>query len=211
MRRSLGITEPIWADLPEEQRTSWKFFSRFVALVGTWFIAKTGYAYVDWVIWALTLAFLAIVIETQRSYSKLKPQYRKRCTRIAVFLGFWGVVIYGAVLFAEVSIASAAPIFSTEVMSTLNQGTITFVTAIMVVMFLVAFRFAVLRVITQLHLEETIFLLRDGLRQLLVHKQPKANSFPMFACMELTALLVCLMYASFVADLVKMTINVVRL
>lgn len=212
MRRCLGITEPCWTSLSEEQRTSWKYFSRFLALIGALFVTKTGTAYIDWTIGAFTAAFLMIVIETQRSYSKLKPMYRKRCIRIAISLGSWSVAVFGAALFAHASIASAATVFSSDVLPALNHGSDPAVKVITVAMFLVAFPVAVLRSLRQLRVEELIYHLpHRGLKQLLVFKQPKATSFPVFAYMELVTLLVCLMYASSVANLVKVTMSLVRL
>lgn len=212
MRKCLGITEPYWSSLSEEHRTSWKYFSRFVALIGALFVTKTGNGYIDWTIGAFTAAFLVLVIETQRSYSKLKPLYRKRCIRIVISLGSWGVAVFGAAIFAHASIASAATVFSSDVMPALNSGSDSLVKVLTFAIFLVAFPVAVLRSFRQLRFEELIYHLpRNGLKQLLVFKQPKAMSFPMFAYMELAALLVCLVYASSVADLVKTTMSIVRL
>ena len=212
MRKCLGITEPCWSSLTEEHRTSWKYFSRSVALVGAWFVTKTGVTYIDWTIAAFTAAFLMLVIETQRSYSKLKPLYRKRCIRIAISLGSWGVAVFGVAIFSHASIAAAATVFSSDVMPGLNSNSDPLVKVLTFGAFLVAFPVAVLRSLRELRIEEVIYHLpRNGLKKLLVFKQPKATSFPMFAHMELSTLMVSLMYASSVADLVKTTMSIGRL
>lgn len=209
MRKCLGVTEPCWSSLSEEHRTSWKYFSRSIALIGALFVTKTGNIYIDWTIAAFTAAFLMIVIETQRSYSKLKPLYRRRCIRIAISLGSCGVAVFGAAIFAHASIAAAATVFSSEVMPALNSNSAPLVKILTFGIFFVTFPIAVLRSLRQLRFEELIYHLpRNGLKQLLVYKQPKATSFPMFAHMELSALLVCLVYASSVADLVKTTMSI---
>ncbi|MGV8900308.1 MAG: hypothetical protein ACOH2B_13840 [Burkholderiaceae bacterium] len=198
--------------LSEEHRTNWKYFSRFIAFIGAIFATKTGNLYIDSIIVAFTAAFLVIVIETQRTYSKLKPSYRKRCIRIAMSLGSWGVAVFGAAIFAHASIASAASVFSSEVMPALNNGSDPLVKLLTFAVFLVAFPVAVLRSFRELCFEELIYRLpRNGLKQLLVYKRPKAMSFPMFAYMEMSALLVCLVYASSVAELVNTTMTIVRL
>lgn len=212
MRKCLGVTEPCWSSLSEEHRTSWKYFSRSVALVGAWFVTKTGVPYIDWTIAAITATFLMLVIETQRSYSKLKPLYRKRCIRIAIFLGSWSLAVFGAAVFAHASIAAAATVFSSDVMPTLNSNSDPLVKVLTFGVFLVAFPVAVLRSLRELRIEEVIYHLpRSGLKMLLIFKQPKATSFPMFAHMELSALAVCLVYASSVADLVSTIMSVGRL
>lgn len=212
MRKCLGVTEPCWSSLSEEHRTSWKYFSRSIALIGALFVTKTGNIYIDWTIAAFTAVFLMIVIETQRSYSKLKPLYRKRCIRIAISLGSWGIAVFGAAIFAHASIAAAATVFASEVIPALSSNTAPHVKILMFGMFCVALPVAVLRSIRQLRFEELIYHLpRHGLKQLLVFKKPKATTFPMFAHMELSALVVCLVYASSVADLVKTTMSISRL
>lgn len=208
MRKCQGITEPCWSSLSEDQRVSWKYFSRIVAVVGAFFVTKTGSPYVDWPLVALTAIFLVIVIETQRSYSRLSPKFRKRSVRIAIFLGSWGITILGVAMFSQVGLVSAATVLSNEVLPSLHKSTDPLVQAIMVGGFLVAVPIALIRSFRQLHFEELIYTLpRNGLKRLLVFKQPKATSFPVFAYMELSTLLVCLVYASSVAEIAKVAMT----
>ncbi|WP_148280239.1 hypothetical protein [Rubrivivax gelatinosus] len=187
--------------MSEDKRFSWKVLSRAVALVGAFFVTKTGVAYFDWALTVVTAFFLLIFIESQRSYSKLPPVYRKRSVRIAVVLGSWGVTLLGLAFFLQVALVSSASVFSKNVVPGLDKSA-SLLQALSVVLFLVAVPFAVIRVFRNLQFEELIYQLpRQGLKQLLVFKEPKVTSFAQFAFLELSILLVCLLYASSVANI----------
>lgn len=211
MLKCQGITEPCWSSLSEDHRVSWKYFSRVVAITGALFVTKTGSPYIDWSLGALTAIFLVIVIETQRSYSRLSPRFRKHSVRVAISLGSWGVAVLGVALFSQVGLVSAATVLSNEVLPTLNGSSSPLTRAIMVCAFLVAVPIALIRSFRQLRFEELIYTLpRNGLIRLLVFKKTKAASFPLFAYMELSALLACLMYASSVAEIAKAVMNLFK-
>ena len=204
MRKCQGITESCWSSLTEDHRVSWKYFCRIVAIIGTFFVTKTGNPYIDWPLVVLTAIFLVIVIETQRSYSRLSPQFRKRSVRVAIFLGSWGITVLGIAVFSQVGLVSAATVLSNEVLPSLNKSSDPLVQIIMVGAFIVAVPIALIRSVRQLRVEELIYTLpRNGLKRLLVFKQLKATSFPLFAYMELSALLFCLIYSSSVAEIAK--------
>lgn len=208
MSKCQGITESCWSSLCEDHRVSWKYFSRIVAVIGAFFVTKTGNPYIDWPLVALTAIFLVIVIETQRSYSRLSPTFRKRSVRVAISLGSWCVTVLGIAVFSQVGLISAATALSNEVLPSLNRSTNSLAQVIMGGTFLIAVPIALIRSFRQLRVEELIYTLpRNGLRQLLVFKQPKAVSFPAFAYMELSALLVCLVYASSVAEIAKIVMS----
>ena len=57
MKKCLGLTEFVWATLGEEKRIAWKYFARVVALVGAFFVAKTGNIYFDTALGAMTALF----------------------------------------------------------------------------------------------------------------------------------------------------------
>lgn len=211
MRKCQGITEPCWSSLSEDQRVSWKYFSRIVAIIGAFFVAKTGNPYIDWSLVALTAIFLVIVIETQRSYSRLSPIFRKRSVRVAISLGSWGITVLGIAMFSQVSLISATAVLSNEILPSLNRSSNSLTQAIIVGTFLVAVPIAMIRSFRQLRFEELIYTLpRNGLKQLLILKQPKATSFPLFAYMELSALLACLVYASSVAEIAKVVMSLFK-
>jgi len=211
MRKCQGITEPCWASLSEDHRVSWKYFSRIVAIIGAFFVTKTGNPYIDWSLVAITAIFLVIVIETQRSYSRLSLKFRKRSVRVAISLGSWGITVLGIAMFSQAGLVSAATVLSNEVIPSLNRSSDLLAQVIIVGTFLVAVPIALIRSFRQLRFEELIYTLpRNGLKQLLVFKQPKATSFPLFACMELSALLVCLVYASSVAEIAKVVMSLFK-
>jgi hypothetical protein len=211
MRSCYGITELCWSSLSEDHRVSWKYFSRVVAILGALIVAKTGNLYIDWLIGTFTAIFLVIVIETQRSYSRLSPKFRKSCVRIAVSLGSCGVAVLGIAMFAQIGLVSAGTVLSNEVLPSLNRSANPLTKIIMVSAFLVAAPIALIRTFRQLRFEELIYTLpRNGLIKLLVYKQPKATTFPEFAYMELSVLLACLVYASSVAEIAKVLMNIFK-
>jgi len=160
---------------------------------------------------ALTAIFLVIVIETQRSYSRLSPKFRKRSVRVAISLGSWGVTVVGVAIFSEAGLVSATTVLSNEVLPLLNRSSNPLAQVIIVGAFLVAVPVALIRSFRQLRFEELIYTLpRNGLKQLLIFKQPKATSFPLFAYMELSATLVCLVYASSVAEIAKVVMSLFK-
>ncbi len=214
MRKCLGLTESVWTTLPEDKRISWKYFARVVAIVGAFLVTKTGNAYFDTMLSMITALFFMIVIETQRSYSKLRPSFRKRNIRIAIALGSWGVTILGVAIFSQAFALAAATVLSSDVFFAFNHSASALkqaVQAVTLLVFLIALLVAVVHTFRQLNVEELVYKLpRDGLKQLLVHKQPKATSFELFACMELSVLVACLMYASSVAEVANVFLRLVR-
>jgi hypothetical protein len=87
MSKCQGITEPCWVSLTEDQRIKWKYFSRLVALIGALFVTKTGNAYFDWLLMAITSIFFIAVIESQRSYSRLTTQAQHQICHRSWLLG----------------------------------------------------------------------------------------------------------------------------
>lgn len=204
MNKNIGITESFWSALPEDKRLAWKYFSRAIALSGSFFITKTGNAYIDWILLTITAIFLLIVVETQRSYSRLSPQLRKQSIRVAIFLGSWSIAVFGMAIFVQASLASMVVVFTSEITPVLNHGTSLFIKIVFTSAFLLAVPLALIRTFRQLGFEELIYHLpRKGLKQLLILKQPKATTFGLFAHMELSVLIVCLVYASSVANILK--------
>ncbi|MGN6828934.1 hypothetical protein [Paucibacter sp. M5-1] len=204
MKKLQGITESIWAGLPEDNRVSWKMLSRLVALVGAFFVHKTGVTILDWVIGAMTAGLLLIFIESQRSYTKLSPKYRKRVVRVGVALGTSSIVLLGLAYFLQAGLIAAAPVFSNSVLPGLDTTSPTLEQALPALLFLVAVPLALVRVFRHLQFEDLIYQMpKRGLTKLLVRKQPKAQSFSQFALIELTAMLFCLLYASTLAELLS--------
>lgn len=106
MNKSYGTTQFAWESLKEDQRLSWKIFSRGVAILASFFVTKTGNTYFDWPLTIITAFFLLTIIETQRAYTKLSPRYRKLFIRIAITLGSWGIAILGAAWFSQASLVA---------------------------------------------------------------------------------------------------------
>jgi len=211
MRKCQGITEPCWSALTEDHRVLWKYISRIVALICAWFVTKTGNPYIDWSLVAVTSIFLMIVIETQRSYSRLSPKLRKSSVRVAISLGSWAITVLGIAIFSQTGLVSFATVLSNEVLPSLNKISDPLAQVVTVGGCLAAAPMTLIRVFRKLRFEELIYTLpHNGLKQLLVFKQPKATSFPLFAHMELSALLVCLVYASSVAEIAKVVMSLFK-
>ncbi len=202
MKRSSGLTEEVWASLSEDCCLLWKYFSRAVVALGAFFVVKTGNVTFDWILGMVTTTFLVIVVETQRSYSKLKPALRKGSLRVAITLGTSGIAILGLAIFMQAGLAASVEVWLSDVGPHLSNTRSTLIKIALPIIFLLALLVAMIRVFRELHIAELIFYLpRQWLIQLLIHKKPKATSFLEFAYIELFALFACLGYASSVASI----------
>lgn len=204
MRRCVGLTEFVWASLPEERKILWKYFFRCVSIAGAFFVTKTENIYFDLFLGFFTAAFLIIVIETQRSYSRLSPNFRKKNIRIAIFLGSWGVATLGFAFFLQAAFTATITVFYSDVLPAFYRSQNELTPIVTFLVFLVAAPIACIRIFRQLNFKEFIYTNpRNGLKKLLIYKNPKATSFFMFAYMELFTLIVCLIYSSSVAVITK--------
>lgn len=200
MRRCLGITEPFWTTLSEDQRIIWKFSSRAIGIALALLVVKTGRPYLDWCIATVTAIFFMIAIETQRSYSKLNPRLRKACIRVIIFMGTWGIAVLGIAYFSQAVLLACAQVFANEISPNIGPDGSRPSAYILVLAFLFAMPVAIIRVFRQLRITELIYHLpRQGLKNLFMHRLHKATSFSTFAHAELVLMLICLMYASVVA------------
>nr|WP_315231226.1 hypothetical protein [uncultured Albidiferax sp.] len=212
MHKSVGLTEIVWSSLSEDQRLAWKYFSRAIAAIGAFFVVKTGNIYFDWALGIATTTFLVIAVETQRSYSKLRPRFRKGSIRVAMALGTWGVSLLGSAMFMQAGLAASATVFSSDVGPHLSSTRSSLSQIVLLVAFVVAVPVAMINVFRQLRIAELIFHLpRQGLKQLFVRREPKVVTFPQFAHMELSVLAACLIYASSVASIYNVVSEVVQL
>jgi hypothetical protein len=208
--RITGITEPCWAVLPEDKRFFWKFFSRGISLVAACFISKTHHVIIDWSLTALTALFLLLVIETQRSYSRFSPRLRKNCVRGAIAMGSGAVAIFGVALIAQVGAGVILGAFNDMLINGLPRQANDFTRVMTLAIFVIASSVAVMRVTRQIGFEELIYHLpRNSLKKVFIYDRPKATSFPMFACIELSVLVVTFLYASSVADLARTFVQLI--
>lgn len=205
MGKCQGITEQYWKDeVNEDERLFWKAFCRLLSLVTAVAVYKTGIVWFDWTLGALTAVFAFIIIETQRSYSKLSPRLRRRCVRSAIFLGSWGIAALGIVYFAENSVLAMADIFAHSVIPGLSRSREPWTPYLMLSLFLIAAPIGVMRVLRRLGIEHVIYHRpRAGLKRLLLHKYPRVTSFQEFAHVELAVIFASLIYASAFAAVAK--------
>jgi hypothetical protein len=213
--KNFGLTESIWSNLSEDKKFKWKFISRLIALIGALFVSKTGSVYFDSFLTIATALFLFIVIESQRTYSRLPSKYRKASIRTAIFLGSWGITLLGltyflqAVLFAFSSILSEAIPY--ELLRINSPISLVAILTILLTASLIIFK-EIIRIFRTLQLEEAFYYLpKKGLKQLLIKRTPKATSFAQFAFLELSALLFCLFYVSTFSELVKVFISIINI
>jgi hypothetical protein len=204
MNRSHGVTELCWSSLTEDQRLLWKYFSRGLAIAGAFFVSKTGSYIFDWFLLAITTVFMMLVIETQRTYTRLSPSLRKRSVRVAIGLGSWSIVALGAAIFVQAGFIAVASVLVADVLPLLQSNTNPIASLIIVCTFGCAAIAALFITFRQLRIEELIYHLpRHGLKELLIRKRFRATSFPMFAVIELWALFICMAYASSIANIAK--------
>lgn len=204
MTKCTGLTETIWTKLPEEKKLFWRYFARFAGFIGGYFVLKTGNFYFDLILGLLTTLFLIIVIETQRSYSKISPAIRKKSLRVAIKLGSSGILVLGIAFFFQEFLLATASVWIRDVSPALKNGVSVLVQITVLLCFVAAIPLALVRFIRELNVRELIydFPLR-GMKQLLVYKGKKADSFQLFVVLELSALVICLLYASAVAIVAK--------
>ena len=204
MKRCYGMTEPFWSTLSEDRRLIWKYASRGIGLLLALLVVKTGNAGFDWSLSALTAIFLMIAIETQRSYSRYSPRWRKANIRLLIFLGRWGIAFIGIAYFSQAAFIAGVKVFADDVGPALSRHHHVLFPFVVLSMFAIATPVAVIRTVRQLGIEQLIYHLpQQGLKNLFIRKPYKATSFATFACIELALLAVCLMYASTVAMLAK--------
>jgi hypothetical protein len=207
----MGVTENVWGSLSEDKRQSWKHLTRIIGIVGALLVVKTGNIYFDGALALLTGVFLVIVIETQRTFSKISPRYRKRRIRVAVAIGKWGAAVLGIAIFSQAVLGATATVLSEEILPAVTQSRHQLTQVIILAATLVAVPLASYRVYRDLNIRKIVYEApRDGLKQILVHRQPQATSFEVFALLELSALLVCLIFASSVAEIANMFIAIFR-
>lgn len=212
MNKSYGATQFAWESLKEDQRLSWKIFSRGVAILASFFVTKTGNTYFDWTLTIITAFFLLTIIETQRAYTKLSPRYRKLFIRIAITLGSWGIAILGAAWFSQASLVAMAKTFSNSVMPQISHSTNISAQIFISMACLLTLPIATIRAYRQMNVEKVIYHLpKNGLKQLFIYKKFKATSFTIFACFELSTLLICFIYACSVANVGRVLIDIVTI
>lgn len=211
MKRSQGITQAFWESLSEDRKLAWKYTSRMIGLLLASLVTKTGNAYIDWVLPALTAIFFMIAIETQRSYSKLSPRLRKANVRVLVFMGSWGIALAGIVYFSQAAFIASVQVFFEQVRPALDRGRPAVPSYVMPILFALAAPVAIIRVLRQLGVEQLIYHLpRHGLKEFFIRRRFRVTSFAMFAHVELSLLMVCLIYASVVAELAKSLVLIVN-
>jgi hypothetical protein len=203
-----GITEDFWNSFSEDGRLYWKIFSRCVALFATVLISKTGVASLDWALafWAAFGSML--VIESQRSYSRYSPKLRKRVVRAVVVLGTWSVALLGVAVFLQASVVAVGQVFLSEISPLLSVAkSKVFIAAICVASAIAVYR-ALKDVFQRLEIKRLIFdMPNQGLRWLLVKRPWKAVALPFFIYFEFVTLVVCYLFVSTFADVLKIFID----
>jgi|GEM_PF-6525031 len=208
MKKIVGITEPYWGELSEDRRLYWKYCSRAVAIASSFFITKTAIDYFDWILTALTAAFLIIIIETQRSYSKFSPKLRKASLRVGIALGSSGVTLLGAAFFVHAALIATFSVYINQVSVDMQHAQYAHTKYLTIVIFLMAAPIAIIRVARQLDIEEIIYRLPlRNLFKFLVRRPYKATTLAQFAYFEIMLLIVCCIYASAVATVAKIYLS----
>lgn len=197
MAKCRGITESLWGKLSEDERFYWKSLCRAVGVIAILFVPKASNSYFDWVFSVLTAVFAFIVIETQRSYSKFSPRLRRANVRVAITIGSWGIAVVGMAFFAQVGVVSIADTFVQKVAPRLRHSGHPLTPYLLLSAFAVAVPVATMRVLRETQFEQLIYHLpRKGLKNLFMHKYPRAGTFLEFAQFELSIILGCFVYST---------------
>ncbi|MHA6845242.1 hypothetical protein [Ralstonia syzygii] len=211
MTSKQGITEKYWGTLAEDGRLAWKLLARALSLLGAWFVTKTGWAQFDWTVSAFTAVLPMMVIESQRSYRRFSPRVRKLTIRAIIFLGSWGVAFLGMAYIVQAALLAMTSVFQQEVLRGFGGNRSREYAILMISIFFISSMLAVIKVVRHLKFEELILHLpRERLADLLVRKKFVASNFYLFACFEVSVLLVAFMYASTAAGLAIHFIKLLR-
>ncbi|RMQ96173.1 hypothetical protein ALP94_02590 [Pseudomonas savastanoi pv. glycinea] len=201
-KNSFGITEVHWSSLNEDQKLKWRMLSRIITFLAAYAVTKTGAFFVDGLIAVASTALSALLIETQRSYSRYSVRMRKRLVRITIFLGSWCIAMAGVVLFAQVSFFSLVSSFSSMPMPSIDGRHQELKTAFYIAIFIVACAYAIIKVFRDLKFEELIYHLpRQQMKKLLIRRSFELEGVCGFACFELAAILLTVCYAGIASSL----------
>ncbi len=197
----IGITEPYWSTLDEDQKLYWKVTTRVLALAAGLLVTKTGSKVFDGVVGAFATLVPFFLIETERSHKKYSPRLRAFITRVVIEAGSWGVTLLGLAIFAQVgAIIIALALFAglPVVADSSPIGRVVFLS-----IFVTVCLSSVLWVFRQHQFEELIHRMpRRQLTHLLLNRPVSIASFGLFALFELTVLFLGFLYASTAAKIV---------
>jgi len=211
MGRCVGITEECWASLSEDTKQNWRYFSAALRFIGANLVSRTGNPYVDIPLGALAVIAIALVIDPQRSYSRLSPTFRKRNVRITVALGVSSIAILGTFFFLQACLFSGVTVWTQHISPALRPEKHQLILVLNILAFTLAVPVAAAKVFRDLQLAEVLYRLpRRGLIKMFVHKELQAQSFAQFALIEATVLWACLVYVSTAADIAKTVLDIVR-
>ncbi|SFI31524.1 hypothetical protein SAMN05216602_0666 [Pseudomonas argentinensis] len=211
MSRLKGVTENYWNTLHEDKKFRWRFFSRVVMLLATFSVSKIGVWYLDLLLSLLVSSAINFIIDSQRSYTKHSPVFRKNITRILVFLGSWSVTVVGVFFFAFIAIQALVSTFSEMTSSRIDSGSESRELIFMVTIFLMML-IGVLKVFRDLKFEELIHVVpKQQLKRLLVYKEFRADSFPFFAYFEIAVVAVACIYLNAATTILAMLVSISNL
>jgi hypothetical protein len=202
-----GITEGYWSLMSEDRKLCWELFTRALAIVAAWFVAKTGVTAIDWVIGALTAYTPLLIIRSQRSFRKYSKGGRKRLVGAVVFLGSTGAAVLGVLYFGIAFLSAVFQTYATEVAPLWHRSG-SFGATFMLGAFLIAGPIAGAKVWRDLKLGEVIFdLPKRLLKRLVLQRKYVADKFITFAHFELTVQVLGFAYASVCAQIIKFYLN----
>ena len=192
MRRK-GVTEQYWQSLSQDRQFYWKIISRIIAIVVSLCVAKIGILGLDIALMAFTAGLPMLIVENQRSYTRLSVKLSKRLVRICVNLASFGIMSIGMLYFSHAVLNA----FSQTYQSINRDG---FTGAVMVLMVITAVPIAARRVFKGTQYWHAIYTVpRQQLTKLLVGRRYKVQTQFEFYEFELAVLLACFLFVHMIA------------
>ncbi len=147
-----------------------------------------------------------LMIESQRSYSEYSRKTRRLAVVTAIFIARWGIAAVGIVYFALITVgAIGQTLHDTRLLTRLPAA----VQATFSVVFVGVAIFQGIRIFRHLGFEELVAKLpAEQLKKLLVERKFVAEDFRSFLAFELGVTFVSYCYASVVAALANLVIQV---
>lgn len=192
-RRRTGITEKFWKDLDQDKQFYWKGISKAIAIVVSFFVTKTGIYIVDGFLMLFTTVLPMLIVEDQRTHTRLSVKLSKRLVRICVNLASYGAMIIGMLHFSHAVLGA----FSKTYQSLNHEGVIGVLARVLAV---IATPIAARNVFKKLGYWELVYTLpRQRLTKLLAGRRYKVRFDFEFYEFELMVLLVCFAFADMIA------------
>jgi hypothetical protein len=206
MKSRSGVTQEYYKRLSPDRKLQWKLATWCISLIASWLVTKTGCHVFDFVISTFCALVAMLMIESQRSYSEYSRKTRRLTLIAAIVIARWGISGLGVVYFALVTVgAMGQTLHDATSLRRLPGG----VQATFGVLIVGATIYQAIKMFRQLNFEELVAKLpAEKLKEMLVKRRFVAHDYQSFVAFELGITLFSYCYASIVAGLAKILIQI---